>query len=155
MFKFANSPAVGLLKRSTRAVRAPSNFGLIRDLKGFSAVEFALVLPVFMMMILGILEMGRALKTWNEVNHALTRAVRLVNLDSKTTPAEIATAMHSYLGDINTSELSIVATPTTITGTDYIKISVGFPFQISLPFTEIAALNINVDTIAPILSSTK
>jgi Flp pilus assembly protein TadG len=155
MFKFANSPAVGFFKRLARIVRTPSRSGLIRDLRGVSVVEFALVLPVFMMIILGIVEMGRALKTWNEVNHALTRAVRLVNLDSKTTPAEIATAMHSYLSDIKTSELSVVATPTTITGTDYIKISVGFPFQVSLPFTDIASLNISVDTIAPILSSTK
>ncbi|MDN3721612.1 TadE/TadG family type IV pilus assembly protein [Roseibium salinum] len=97
-------------------------------------MEMALVLPVFLMIIFGIVEFGRALKTWNEVDHALGRAVRLINLDAKTTPQQIVTAMEAYLDDINTESLSVVATPTNISGTDYIKISVGFPFELILPF---------------------
>ncbi|MBO6509457.1 MAG: pilus assembly protein [Roseibium sp.] len=155
MYKFARrvkpqGRAEGSFFPGRKRVRA-----FLEERAGTSIVEFTLVLPVFLIMVLGIYEFGRALKTWNEVNHALTRAVRLVNVNSSTTPTEIAAAMRDYLKDVKTTELKVAATPTTITGTDYIKISVDFPYQISLPFTEIAALTIKVDTIAPILSSTK
>ncbi len=135
-----------------RAIRRPE---FMRDTKGVSAVEMALVFPVFLMIVLGIVEIGLALKTWNEVHHALGRAVRLINLDASTSASDITTAMRGYLTSIDGDSLSVVATPVTISGVNYLKISVGFPFQIVMPFTDISTLTINVDRTAPILSATK
>lgn len=148
MFKSADPDKTG-------AAAGRARRGFFRDRSGVAAIEMALVLPVFLMIVFGIIEFGRALKTWNEVDHALGRAVRLINLDANTTPEQIVTAMTAYLDGVNTDSLSVVATQTNISGTDYIKISVGFPFELILPFSSISTVNINVDRIAPVLSATK
>ncbi|WP_428651634.1 TadE/TadG family type IV pilus assembly protein [Roseibium sp.] len=148
----ARQPA-GRTRKNARAGFFPACF--FRDQRGVSAVEMALVFPVFLMIVFGILEIGYALKTWNEVNNALGRAVRLVNIDADTSPDDIAAAMRSYLTNVDADTLTVAATPVTITGTDYIKIEVDFPFEVILPFTTISSMTINVDRIAPILSATK
>jgi Flp pilus assembly protein TadG len=147
MFRSAKSG-----KGSPRKTGASSR--LVGDKRGATAVELALVFPLFIMIVLGIIEIGQALRLWNEVQHALGRAVRLVNVNASTTPSEITSAMRSYLTDVDADSLTVTATPVTISGITHIKISVGFPFEIILPFTDISTVTINVDRTAPVLSAT-
>lgn len=129
--------------------------GFSEDQRGATVVELALVFPVFFMIILGIFETGRAIQTWNEVHHSLGRAVRLLNVDATTPPDDIVTAMRSYLTSVKADTLSVAAETVTISGIEHIRISVGFPFDITLPFTDISTMQINVNRTAPVLSATK
>lgn len=45
--------------------------------RGVAAVEAALVLPVLLLLIMGIIDLGRALATKQEVTHATREAVRV------------------------------------------------------------------------------
>lgn len=129
--------------------------GFSKDQRGATVVELALVFPVFIMIILGIFETGRAILTWNEVHHSLGRAVRLLNVDATTPPDDIVTAMRSYLTSVKADTLTVAAETVTISGIEHIRISVGFPFDITLPFTDISTMQINVNRTAPVLSATK
>ena len=75
---------------------------VFRDRRGVTAVEFAMVLPVFLTVVLGTVELGRAFQAWNEASHALGRAIRVVNLDANKSPVELATLLEAYLAGINT-----------------------------------------------------
>jgi Flp pilus assembly protein TadG len=46
------------------------------DRSGTSAVEFALVVPVFLVMLLGIIEFGRVVWTQSALQHAVEAAAR-------------------------------------------------------------------------------
>jgi Flp pilus assembly protein TadG len=144
-----------MFKSGRLARRVRRKPGLVRDEAGASAVELALVFPVFIMIVLGIVEIGQALRTWNEVHNALGRAVRLMNLDASTTPDQITTAMRGYLTDVDAATLTVTATPITVSGIEHIRISVGIPFEIILPFADTSTMQINVDRTAPVLSATK
>lgn len=126
-----------------------------KDEGGASAVEMALVFPLFIMIVLGVIEVGEAVRTWNEVHHALGRAVRLVNVNTSTTPDQITTAMRSYLTSVRADTLTVTATPVTLSGIEHVRISVGVPFEIVLPFSKISEMQINVERTAPVLSATK
>ncbi|ASP35666.1 TadE/TadG family type IV pilus assembly protein [Labrenzia sp. VG12] len=128
---------------------------LLQDRSGATAVELSLVLPFFLMIFLAIVEIGQALQTWNEVHHALGRAIRLVNIDASTTPSEINEAMRAYLTGVDADTLTVTAEQVTTSGIDHIKISVGIPFDIVLPFADISTINIHVDRTTPILSATR
>lgn len=45
--------------------------------RGVAAVEAALVLPVLLLLVMGIIDLGRALATKQEVTHATREAVRV------------------------------------------------------------------------------
>ena len=49
----------------------------LRNEKGASAVEFALVLPIFLMLVLGIFQFGIAFNNWIAITHAAREGARL------------------------------------------------------------------------------
>ena len=51
-------------------------FRLIRDRRGASAAEFALVLPLLIIFLFGIIDVGRLMWTWNKAEKATQMGVR-------------------------------------------------------------------------------
>ena len=49
----------------------------LRKEKGASAVEFALVLPIFIMLVFGIFQFGIAFNNWIAITHAAREGARL------------------------------------------------------------------------------
>ena len=49
----------------------------LRNEKGASAVEFALVLPIFIMLVFGIFQFGIAFNNWIAITHAAREGARL------------------------------------------------------------------------------
>ncbi|MCK0531151.1 TadE/TadG family type IV pilus assembly protein [Sphingobium agri] len=49
---------------------------LIREKKGASAAEFALILPLLLILLLGIIDVGRLMWTWNEAEKATQMGAR-------------------------------------------------------------------------------
>lgn len=127
---------------------------IVRDSSGSMAVEFAVIFPVLILVVLGSLELGRAFETRNEMSHALSQAVRVVNLDPDQTAADIATLMASYLDEFDADDLTITTSTTTISGTDYMDISASFPFDVLIPFSALTNLTLDVSTRAPLVGST-
>ena len=64
--------------------------------KGASAVEFAIVAPIFFMIVLGLIEMGRALMVMEQLTEAARRACRVAVVDG-TSSAIIKQAAVDYL----------------------------------------------------------
>jgi Flp pilus assembly protein TadG len=141
--------------RRTRKAAGRIGSSILRDQRGAAAVEIAIVLPLFLMVILGTLELGRALESRNDMSHALSRAVRVLNLDSETTPNAIAALLSTYLADRDAEALSVSVSSTTISEIDYMKISVNFPFEVRIPFSSLSTITLGVETVAPVISPTK
>ena len=89
------------------------------------------------------------------MSHALSQAVRVVNLDSEQTPATIAALMGSYLDDFDSDDLTITTSATTVSDVDYIDVSVSFPFDATIPFVTIGEVTLDVATRVPVISSTQ
>ena len=83
--------------------------------RGAELVEFALVFPLFLLLMVGIVEFGRAYNIYENVIHATREGVRAASADcltggnctpgsySKLTPAEIRTKIRAHLSAINIS----------------------------------------------------
>lgn len=63
----------------------------IRDQRGFALVEFALVLPLLLLLLLGMVEFGRAINYWIDETHLANEAARFasVNRNPGTAPATL------------------------------------------------------------------
>jgi Flp pilus assembly protein TadG len=85
------------------------------DRRGVVAVEFALVVPVFLLMVYGFMELGRMLFIQNSLGHAVYEAQRyaIVHGASSSEPADAA-AIHGVIveraamldGDLLTSQVT-------------------------------------------------
>lgn len=98
---------------------------------GTSAIEFALVFPVFILMVLGIFEFSRALWTQSLLTYAVQTAARCGAVDTTncaSTTATIAYAVQS-------------SAPLTVPNADFTvaiqtcgnRVSVAFPFTFVVP----------------------
>ena len=61
-----------------------SNRFLWKELRGTAALEFAILMPVFLVMFLGIMEFGRLLWTQTTLQHAVEAAARYAAINYPT-----------------------------------------------------------------------
>jgi Flp pilus assembly pilin Flp len=155
MFNCGDVIWAGKARKWIRAAAGRHRFSFLRDKRGATAIEFAITLPLLLLIVMGTLEFGRALKARNEMSQALSRAARVINLDSEQTTEDIAATMRTYLSDYGSGDLDVGVLSTAISGTDYMNISVGFPFHTVIPFSSVSTVTLNVDTLVPVISPTK
>lgn len=91
--------------RTPRAARAAGD-------RGAAAVEFAFVLPVLVLFILGIIEGGTRYAQQSEVNHWAFVAARDVSVKPGTNATTTATATVNTLKGSNTTTFTTTVTPT-------------------------------------------
>jgi len=87
---------------------------------GAALVEMALVLPIFLMVVLGIIEFRRAMMVSNLMANAAREGARLA-VTSGTTNTEVTTAVRDFLEDaigVEAGDVSVTITVTAAEGND-------------------------------------
>lgn len=82
-----------------------------RRQRGAAAVEFALVAIVFFMLLIGIVEMGRVLFTWNATAEATRYGARVAVVCPKNDPAILA-RMQKIMPALTAGNVVVTYTPT-------------------------------------------
>lgn len=104
--------------------------GMVKDQRGAAMVEMALVLPVLILLILGILEFGRAYNARITLTHATREAVREYSISADASAAE--SVLYAAADPLDTGSISVGTTdctrgePTSVTAT--------YPFTFSYLF---------------------
>lgn len=72
-------------------------------------MEFALILPIFVLVLVGIFDMGRAVYDFNVISNAAREAIRLAIVDQNTTKIKNEAVQHATgiagVGDVSVSFL--------------------------------------------------
>jgi hypothetical protein len=81
-----------------------------RNEAGTALVEFALVLPLFLVMLLGLVDFGKGLNYWIDQTHLANQAARFAVVDRN--PGEVSgRTLQQYIrGEANTGELAFGGT---------------------------------------------
>src|SRR3954451_18038832 len=72
---------------------------------GQALVEFALVLPVLMLVLFGMVEFGRGLNYWNDATHISAEGARFAAVNRTPNPASSASLQAQLLAQADTAEL--------------------------------------------------
>jgi len=97
-----------------------------RSIRGQSLVEFALVLPVFLLLLIGVAEFGRAWMTRNILTGASREAVRIAAVQGNT--ASALSRANNILSSAGISGASVnIADDGTPYGTCSVTVSYAFP----------------------------
>ena len=122
--------------------------------RGTSAVEFALVLPVFLSFLLGVLEFARMGMASQVLTNAAREGCRLAALPGKTA-TDAQNRVNSVLsasGFPNATISLTPADPSTATGGTAIKLTVSVPFSSLSWLGESTFMNVNVTASATFAS---
>jgi Flp pilus assembly protein TadG len=77
----------------------------INDERGQALVEFALVLPLLLLLALGMLDFGKAYNYWNDATHLTAEGARFAAVNRKPDPANANSLQRQILGQADTAEL--------------------------------------------------
>jgi len=108
--------------------------------RGAAAVEFALVLPILLLLVLGILEFGRAYHVQTTLSNAARDGVRVMALQDSVAAATSATKLSAQPLDLSGS--TIVVTPASgcssaLTGAGLASVTIEYPFSLVSGFLPI------------------
>src|SRR3954454_12489794 len=77
----------------------------LNDQSGQALVEFALVLPLLVLLLFGMLDFGKAFNYWNDATHLSAEGARFAVVDRKPDPASTASLQAQIRDQADTAEL--------------------------------------------------
>lgn len=83
------------------------------DARGQSLVEFALILPIFVVVLLGIFDGGRLVLAYNTVNNAAREAGREATVNQTEVDIQARAAQHAVALDVSPGAVQVNYLPTT------------------------------------------
>ena len=106
----------------------------LRDERGASVVEFAFIVPLLLVLVLGIAEFGRAFQVSGTLSAAAREGVRVMALSNDPAAARAAVRSAAPALDPAVTNAQITITPASCpvsgTGTTTVRVTVTYP----LPF---------------------
>ncbi len=101
------------------------------DRRGTAAVEFALVAPIFFMLVLGMIEVGRAVMVQQILTNASREGARRAVLDGATA-SDVQTFVNTYLANTSLPAATITfpqGNPESATFGAPVEVRVSIPFS--------------------------
>jgi Flp pilus assembly protein TadG len=103
----------------------------LRSERGAAAVEFAFIVPLLIVLVIGIAEFGRAFQVQGTLSAAAREGVRIMALQNDPVGARTAvrTASTSLAPAITDAEIAIspAACPTVQTGSTSVRLTIRYP----------------------------
>jgi Flp pilus assembly pilin Flp len=107
-----------------------------KDRRGAAAVEFALVAPIFLLMVLGMVEVGRAIMVQQIITNASREGARQAVLDGST-GTNVENYVNTYLNGVSLPDATVTFPQGQPQDADY-----GEPVEVhvSIPFGQVSWL---------------
>jgi Flp pilus assembly protein TadG len=124
---------------------------LIRDRSGASAVEFALVAPLFLILLFAIWEFGWALHNAASVNYALEEASRDLMLDPSMTAAQLQKKVQDKVTRIGSGTVSVTLVRSTAGDVNFAEATSTYVHELMVPFVpkDVLTLRSTVTVVVP------
>ena len=99
--------------------------------RGAAIVEFALVLPLLLLFLAGVIEFGRAFYTWSLMSEAIREGARagIVELDNATAINVATQTTNQFLQNVNLTGGIVNASVVQISGINMLDVQASFLFQ--------------------------
>lgn len=112
------------------------NKSLIKEEHGQAVLEMALVLPLFFLLLFGVIEMGQVGYTYITVNNATWNAARVASVGG--TDQEIDVAVYNAAPALDSSQMTITISPpeSTRQSGQEVTVTVSYPVNLLVPFLQ-------------------
>lgn len=119
--------------------------------RGAAAVEFAIISMALIMLLVGILDLGRTFYIYNEISYLSDRAVRSIMLNPDLDDATLETRLREGFMAGNRDSLVVSLTSeVSASGTNFRVVTVGFPVALLVPNIGDGLISLQVSRRAPV-----
>jgi Flp pilus assembly protein TadG len=125
---------------------------LLRARDGATAVEFALVAPVFILFCLGIVEGGRMMWIRNSIQTAADEAARYAMVHTSASDAELTKHAANYYADVSLDAPTFTVSRDTTDGVDFVSISGTYTFKFEFTFFDFGTIELDGKARVPLIS---
>ncbi len=130
-------------KASRAAARARRGAMLLaRSRLGAVALEFALVFPVFLLLIYGLFEFSRVFWTENTLEFAVEEAARFAIVDSTAQDAAIINVAINSAAGLDVNNIIFAVTRDTIGTQDFVTVDAAYNFDLLFPILPVGPFNL-------------
>lgn len=115
--------------------------------KGQSMVEFALVLPIIIILLVGIFEFGQIFNAFLQINHASREGARVGAL--RGTDGEIETVVRASASTLDQAQLAVIVTPAIGSRTrgNSVTVEIEYDYQVVVGLIgDVISDNVNLTT---------
>lgn len=120
---------------------------LARDERGATLVEFSLMIGVLATLLLGIIQVGEALRARAEVSSALGQAVRVVYITPDISADALEAELARRLAGSRATDFEVAVE--TVDGVRALRVVVRFAYDIALPFLPLRSVPMRIETVTP------
>lgn len=124
---------------------------LRRCQRGAAAVEFGLIAPVVLLVLVGTVEAGRAVWTRNSLQFAAEEAARFSMVNRFADDAEIRSQALDRLPGIDPAGVEVVVVRETVNGTDFVRVELGIGFDWAAPLIPGGPMRLTGSSRVPLL----
>ncbi len=130
----------------------PSLANLAKNRRGATAVEFALIAPIFLIMAFGVFEMGRAMWIKSSLQFAVEEAARYAMVNTSATTTTISTyAQTRYTNaGLSSTGVTFAATQDTTGGINYVSITGTTTFAVQVPIVPFPSITLSAKSRVPL-----
>jgi Flp pilus assembly protein TadG len=139
MFAFNRGAAAGLLTR-------------IRDERGATTLEFAMVCPAFLALLFGISFAGLMFFDQSTLQQAVEHSARDFALNQTMTQSQISTDVSGYLSSIGAPPITVTYSKSTVSGVNVGHISASMSESYNVPLINNFTMTLTADSYVPLTS---
>ena len=121
----------------------------LRDQRGATAAEFAILMPVFCMMIFGTIEVSRMMYMGASVQWAVDKAARMVVINPDVSGADLEDAINGYLVTAGSPNVAIATVEQDFGGVPVIRVSAHYDHALYGPFISGFTVGFDFETLVP------
>jgi Flp pilus assembly protein TadG len=120
---------------------------VLRDRSGISALEFAMLLPLFLSLVIGLMQFGQVMWTQSALQHAVAMAARCASINAATcgTPAQIRDYAVTQAYGLTVPAATFTAS-TLACGN---QVLASFPFTLDIPLVPLPAVTLSARSCYP------
>ncbi|OIJ14638.1 pilus assembly protein TadE [Anaerobacillus arseniciselenatis] len=107
---------------------------MIKDEKGQSMVEMALLLPILLLLLVGIFDLGRVLYTNIHLHLATQETVRLGGLGASDEEMKQFAKNYVHVGDVSLLDVAVQPPQAERVSGEYVTVVLEYPIEFFTPF---------------------
>ena len=128
--------------RTNNASSGPILRRFRRDNKGAVAVEFAVIIPIFLVLLFGTLEIGNMLYAKSTLQHGVETAGRYAMVNISANVSQIEQEAIAKTDHLNSLNPTFIVGHSTVDGVPFADISASAVYTLMTPFVTGATINL-------------